>query len=221
MTDNQYEYMSALMDSELEQQPVNAENLNALVRNDDMRTRWQHYHLIGAMLRNEAKTAMPMDISAAVAEQVAAEPVIIAPKHGLLRKAQLKSWLKPAANIAIAASVALVTVLGVTQYQRVDDGSMVATEQSSRGFQPALQTVPLGVVGNPLSYNASQAQPTAAQESLSAQQQARLQSQVQAFMVDHQLQLQWHTPMTISEQVKPAEKEIHPENEEPLKPRPQ
>lgn len=221
MTENQYEYISALMDAELEQQPVNAENLDALVRNDDMRTRWQHFHLIGAMLRNEAKATMPVDISAAVAEQVAAEPVIIAPKHGLLRKAQLKSWLKPAANIAIAASVALVTVLGVTQYQRIDDGSMAPTEQNSRGFQPALQTVPLGVVGNPLSYNASQPQPSAAQESLSVQQQARLQSQVQAFMVDHQLQLQWHTPVVNTEQVESAEKELKPENEEPLKPRPQ
>jgi len=218
MTDRQYEYMSALMDSQLEQQAVNAENMDALVRNDEMRMRWQHYHLIGAIMRNETKVAMPLDISAAVAEQVAAEPITFAPKHSLLRKAQLSAWLKPAANIAIAASVALVTVLGVTQYQRIDDGSVIPAQHTSNGYQPALQTVPLGVIGNPLSYNATQVQPASAQEALSVQQQARLQSQVQAFMVDHQLQLQWDTPVVATEK---AEQEKKSDVEEPLKPRPQ
>lgn len=217
MTDRQYESLSALMDSELDSQQMNTSSMDDLVRSDDMRTTWQHYHLIGAVMRNETKINMPIDISAAVAAQVADEPITFAPKHGLLRKAALKTWLKPAANLAIAASVALVTVLGVTQYQRIDDGSVAPSAESNRGYQPALQTVPLGVVGNPLSYNATQAQPATAQEHLSAQEQARLQSQVQAFMIDHQLQLQWNGVEV--EQVEDATQEEKSElkTEEPVK----
>jgi|SRR5690554_1954546 len=184
MTERQYENLSALMDSELDT-AQELTSLDDLVCDDAMRRKWQNYHLIRATIRREAKTDMPIDISAAVAAHVANEPIPFAPKHGIMRKLALKKWLKPAANMAVAASVALVTVLGVTQYQRIDDGSVAADTANTRGFQPTLQTVPLGVVGNPVSYNAAQPQ-----TSLTAQQQARLQSQVQAFMLDHQLQLQ-------------------------------
>lgn len=202
MTERQYETLSALMDSELNTAQQSS-NLDNLVRNDAMRRKWQNYHLIRATMRNEVKVDMPMDISAAVAAQVANEPIPLAPKHGLNRTLALKKWLKPAANMAIAASVALVTVLGVTQYQRIDDGSLPTEVNASSGFQPTLQTVPLGVVGNPVSYNAAQPETP-----LTAQQQARLQSQVQAFMLDHQLQLQWSGGAKQAEPEEQSEKQM-------------
>ncbi|RUO44238.1 hypothetical protein CWE15_03460 [Aliidiomarina taiwanensis] len=209
MTERQYETLSALMDSELDTAQERA-SLDNLVRDDALRQKWHNYHLIRAAMRNEVKQDMPLDISAAVAAQVANEPIPFAPKHGLARKLALKKWLKPAANMAIAASVALVTVLGVTQYQRIDDGSLPEQAVASPGFQPTLQTVPLGVIGNPVSYNAAQPQ-----TSLTAQQQARLQSQVQAFMLDHQLQLQWSGALNeaaLKEQQKQEESDVKEPN---------
>lgn len=206
MTERQSETLSALMDGELN--AVQEQRyLDLLVNNEAERTRWHHYHLIGASLRGETKVGLPLDISAAVAAQIAQEPAHFVAKHKRLNSIALQRWFKPAANVAIAASVALVTVLGVSHYQRIDDGTLIENEHLVRGYQSALQTVPLGVVGNPLSYNAQQSQADT-QEPLTTKEQIRLQYQIQAFMLNHQLQLQQQ--LVVEEENKPEEQEQPP-----------
>ncbi|MCC5856413.1 MAG: hypothetical protein JJU10_12150 [Idiomarina sp.] len=199
MTERRNETLSAMLDA----QEASTESLTDLVRNQESRDTFARYQLVGAVMRGEAQVGQAVDISAAIAAQVAQEPAMLAPKHGRLRRLQMQAWLRPVGQTAVAASVAIIAVLGAQQFMTVEE-AVVPASTPSAGHQPVLQTMPVGGVMNPVSFNTMQ--------SSSAQDTSRQRMQLQSFMVDHQFQLQWNLEAPVVEQdAEPENTESQPE----------
>ncbi|RTE87104.1 MULTISPECIES: sigma-E factor negative regulatory protein [Gammaproteobacteria] len=187
MTKHQHEHLSGLTDDF----EVTSESVDALVESSEQRETWARYHVLRSAIRGEYHGG-PVDISAAVASVVEQEPPILAPNSGRKAVVNFKQWLKPAANVAVAASVALITVVGVMQYQRIDDGSTLGTtgsaEVTNQAATPVLQTMPLGGTINPVSYDA--VVPQQSQYSEQDIERMRMRMQIQSYLQNHYMQVQ-------------------------------
>ncbi len=99
------EQLSALMDGELDE--VRAVGLlNDMTRDHRLKKDWERYHLISDVLSNNLQPMATSDLMGRVRVAVNAEP---------LPPRAARSWMgifKPAAGFALAASVAVVAVLG-------------------------------------------------------------------------------------------------------------
>ncbi|RUO34732.1 sigma-E factor negative regulatory protein [Aliidiomarina soli] len=179
MTDKHNEHLSALLDGE----DVNHSLLDRMLKDDEQKSTLQRYQLASSIIRNDVQPGMAIDISAAVAAQVAAEPahrkaVAATAKAGWWKPAANDAWWRPAASFAVAASVALVTVIGVTNYQ-LEPGNDIPQSGSS----PVFETAPFDGMANPVSFNATEAPALPS----SGSDQRR---QIQSFFLDHQQQTQ-------------------------------
>lgn len=191
MTDKSNQHLSALLDGEELDKSV----LDKLLVDDAQKDTLNRYQLAGSIMRNEVQSGMKLDISAAVAAQVAAEPahnVVPMPTQAAGRDDAKTAWTKPAANdpwwrpavsFAVAASVALVAVIGVHNYQ-LDPTETGA--QEAPAASPVFETSPLSGMASPVSFNAVQEAPMLQQNSQSTDQRRYIQS----FFVDHQQQTQ-------------------------------
>lgn len=174
------EHVSALLDDHRDGE--NHSELDALLADSEATATWQRYALIGHVVRDTVRTGQSVDISAQVAVAIAAEAApnaVIKPQLGA-GQAQSKAalrWLKPLSSVAIAASVAVVAVLSIQQ-PVLDNGA--ATES----MEPALVTNPLGG-RNPVSFNT-----VVPDNGPSAAEVAQQRQLLQAYMLDHQRQLQ-------------------------------
>jgi len=160
----------------------------------EQRATWQRYALIGNVMRGEASAGQPVDLSARIAAQIAQEGqnevVEMSLAAGGARSKAAMRWFKPAASVAVAASVAIVAVLSVQQFNQPGvDG--VATES----MEPALITNPIGG-RNPVSFNAVGGNPEqmgipnrTGQASAEADVMQQQQRQVHSYLIDHQQQL--------------------------------
>lgn len=117
------ERISALMDGELDRQQANTV-LPDLRQRDDLREAWATYHLIGEAMR---KQPCPDSLVAAkVAQQLATEPTVLAPRAS--RAGIGRRWAWP--SLAAAAAVASVTWMAT--------GIQGPASLPSGGFQPAV-----------------------------------------------------------------------------------
>lgn len=112
---NKREYISAFMDGESGHE---AEALLGHISADPaLRKVWQRYHLIRDSLRGQLPAHLPRaDVAARIAAAVAEEPSILTPNsHPVTphRKTPAQRALKPVVGLAIAASVAIVAIIGV------------------------------------------------------------------------------------------------------------
>lgn len=122
MLSEKYEWLSQAADN----QQVTPEQLSVLLQQSELQSKLERYQLAGAVLRNEEESFLPADFSDHFASVLADEPVyqlqqqtgILQKIKTSLREAANAEWFKPAAHGAIAASVALVAVLGVQHYQQ-------------------------------------------------------------------------------------------------------
>jgi len=107
------------------------------------------YHLIGDALRGKVTEASMIDISASVREAISHEPEIIpvatptrpSQRHSRRNAKPLfdfGSWLRPVGGLAVAATVAMVMVVTLTDQQTATDSALVA----NIGQQP-VQAVPV------------------------------------------------------------------------------
>lgn len=205
MTDKHNEHLSALVDGE----DIDGSVLDSMLQNDAEKAQFQRYQLASAIIRDDAKPGMAMDISAAVAAQVGQEAVHQTKQNRVVAnrwwsKAANDSWWRPAASFAVAASVALVTVVGVQNYQ-------LSPEQSGAedipAASPVFETAPLSGVGSPVSFNAVQEAPSIQQNQQGSDQRRHIQS----FFVDHQQQTQLSQQEQISDEQQEQEPDGQPE----------
>lgn len=103
------ESVSALMDSEADELEFHRV-LKEVGRDDELRRKWQRYHLVSASLKSELPSRF-VDLSDAIRAAVDNEP-----SHA--KTFSFHSAVKPLGRFAIAASVAVIAVLGVQQYQQ-------------------------------------------------------------------------------------------------------
>ena len=107
MSEKSREQISVLMDDEQEAGTLFV--LNAMSKDNEYRETWKRYHLIGETLRGN----LPSHIDLQLAERVSLE---LEKENSLpVTTKNYPDFLKPLAGFAIAASVAVVAILGVRQ----------------------------------------------------------------------------------------------------------
>lgn len=140
MNESDEELLSALMDGELSA----GEQMRALARlqaEPALRRRWARYHAVRAALTTGAGR-MSFDFAERVGHARAREPGVPAP--GRVR-GTVGTWLRPAAGLAIAASVALVAFGGLTLLRESGPGSPVTvTDNATQGLSGSDTSVSAG-----------------------------------------------------------------------------
>lgn len=186
------EKLSALMDGEL----IDKALIQELGQDQESREAWQNYHLIGDVMRGEAPVKPEWNIAESVALALESEPVhrsvdahsanVIsiadAPKESQPEpkkaKRQLPGWLTQFGQVAVAACVSLVVILGVQQYGGSDPVSS-QTEQL-----PVLQTIPFAGSAEPVSLTRESVERSMGEANMQEQR-----KRVHAMLRDYELQL--------------------------------
>jgi len=110
------EHLSALVDDEagdFERRRM----LDELIASEGDRQRWSRYHLIGDVMRGDAPPVIDAGFAARVSAAIAEESMDAVPASGRVGR-----LAKPVAGFAMAASVAVATVLGVQGLISPDEG---------------------------------------------------------------------------------------------------
>lgn len=186
------EKLSALMDGEL----IDKALIQELGQDQESREAWQNYHLIGDVMRGEMPVKPEWNIAESVALALESEPVhrsvdahsanVIsiadAPKESQPEpnkaKRQLPGWLTQFGQVAVAACVSLVVILGVQQYGGSDPASS-QTEQL-----PVLQTIPFAGSAEPVSLTRESVERSMGEANMQEQR-----KRVHAMLRDYELQL--------------------------------
>lgn len=125
MTEHDSELLSALVDGELDKFEAKRV-LDQTLDSEAMRARWKHYHMISDVLHGELPLAgneeLPGRIRAAI-EAEAVEPAGLVARSGL--------HLKPVASFALAASVAVVAVLGFRAFNTLEEPAAPTVDRKS------------------------------------------------------------------------------------------
>ncbi|MDJ0806004.1 MAG: sigma-E factor negative regulatory protein [Gammaproteobacteria bacterium] len=106
MTEQERQRLSALLDAELPHAEIRGE-IRKLSLSDSSRGSWQRYHLIGDAMRQELGPVVDANLANRISKQLEGEPVVLAPAA---IKRSANRWFKPAAGMAIAASVAMLVI---------------------------------------------------------------------------------------------------------------
>ena len=118
--------ISALMDGELDAAEA-TETIKQLKKTDELRGKWETYHLIGDALRQSVTIS---DIAHRVSVQLASEPTVLAPRFRLPQIAQVFA-------LSAAASVAAVAVVGWISFQSIDQSQQNANAIAANTSVPA------------------------------------------------------------------------------------
>ncbi len=181
--------LSALMDGEM----VDKLLIQELANDRESIETWKNYHLIGDVMRGDAPERPEWNIAESVALALENEPahtpynanvtnldsVRVVEEQPAPHKArrQLPKWLSPFGQVAVAACVSLIAIIGVQQYG--SSGSPAADQPF-----PVLQTVPLSGSVEPVSLTRESVERPNAESSV--QEQRR---RVNAMLQDYELQL--------------------------------
>ena len=175
MSESKFETVSSLVDN----YQANDAMFDEMIKDKHLSDTWDRYHLIGDVMRDDAPASIQLDLSSQIADAIANEPTILAPKASTSTaqnfKAKVVQLIKPVGQIAIAASAAGLMVLGVQQ--NVAENEVLAPSQ-------VVQTIPLGGIADPVSFNYQQ-------NNRVSQKQAYIEQQrrFQALLSDHQQQI--------------------------------
>ncbi len=126
------EHLSALLDNALSDEQLNA-YMEDLKRDPiaDAETS-QRYNLMGEVMRDELSAASFIDISAAVHRAIDDEPShnepVASSSNTFNLSALLSSWMKPLVGVAIAASVASVTLVSFNVMQSTDSATSTVVQ---------------------------------------------------------------------------------------------
>ncbi len=116
--------LSALVDGELTESDA-VRMLNLLNRDAELKQIWERYHLVSDVIRHHLPSITSVDLVERVRQSLDAEPVVFLPS------ARRAISLKPVASLALAASIAIVAVLGFRGYLgtgHVDNDVVAQTE---------------------------------------------------------------------------------------------
>jgi len=136
------EQISAWLDDAIEYNEVNSLEVEQGSEAYSAATR---YHMIGDALRGSVTDASMIDISASVREAISREPALAQNKNPVPSSQRERkplfdfgSWLRPVGGLAVAATVAMVMVVTLTE-QQAETGNSIA---ANVGQQP-LQALPV------------------------------------------------------------------------------
>lgn len=149
----QKELLSAYMDGE----QVNPTFTEQLCQDAELQESWEDFHTIRSIMRKESNVVLGADFTAKMENLIATEEIQVSnamtsqPLPQEVENApfmqKLKAWFMPITQVAVAASVCLVAVLGVQSF------NAKSTVQSAVDA-PVLQTLPFNNGVQEVSYNA-------------------------------------------------------------------
>lgn len=149
----QKELLSAYMDGE----QVNPTFTEQLCQDAELQESWEDFHTIRSIMRKESSVVLGADFTAKMESLIATEEIQVSnamTSQPLLQEVEnapfmqkLKAWFMPITQVAVAASVCLVAVLGVQSF------NAKSTVQSAVDA-PVLQTLPFNNGVQEVSYNA-------------------------------------------------------------------
>ena len=149
----QKELLSAYMDGE----QVNPTFTEQLCQDAELQESWEDFHTIRSIMRQESNIVLGADFTAKMESLIATEEIQVSnamtsqPLPQEVENApfmqKLKAWFMPITQVAVAASVCLVAVLGVQSF------NAKSTVQSAVDA-PVLQTLPFNNGVQEVSYNA-------------------------------------------------------------------
>jgi sigma-E factor negative regulatory protein RseA len=226
MSEIKSESISSLVDnySPSTDDSISAHLVDNMLKDEDLSSTWQNYHLIGDVLRDEVPQSLQLDLSETISAAIAQEATILSPNSSMKTsgknnhlttnenvsipnhsvekqpssvvdatsrfKAKISGLIKPMGQVAIAASAAVLMIVGVQH--NVTDSSSVTPSQ-------VVQTVPLSGYANPVSFNVQSSQGQQSQQSKQQAQQAMneqlaservaQQRRLQALLKDHNQQV--------------------------------
>jgi len=192
MSESKLEKVSSLVDNFRDNTKQSEELFQQINSDSTLSETWSRYHLIGDVLRDELPSEISLDLSAQIAQSIADEPTVLAPKKSTFYhdvKAKVVQFSKPFGQVAIAASAAGLMILGVQQ--NVAQNDVIMPSQVA-------QTTPLAGFAAPVSFN-TQSSTRLSQKQAYIQQQKRF----QALLSDHHQQIKLTarkdiTPATLS-----------------------
>lgn len=114
MIEKTAEEISSLMDDELDEHS-RARVVHKMKDDDEMKSRWEHYHLIGEALRNNLPEIIHPDLANRINNILHQEPSYQFPQNISAQTARRAPRNRAVTGFAIAASLAVVTVLGFQQ----------------------------------------------------------------------------------------------------------
>lgn len=201
----QQENLSAFIDGEMG--VSNDDLITDIQSNDEMLAKWQRYHMIRDGLRGELGQSTSFDISASIANAIADEPAILAPKKRLRDIPVIGSVIplvKQSGQYLVAASVAAVVILGVQNYNRQDVSEPFTTAPPITGPQGGLTPVSL-----------EQTRSIPRNDMASLLEQRRL---INALIADHQRQLQMQQPLNVDPSIEGTVNEVPVSQSKPDQP---
>ena len=149
----QKELLSAYMDGE----QVNPTFTEQLCQDAELQESWEDFHTIRSIMRKESNVVLGADFTTKMESLIATEEIQVSnamTSQPLLQEVEnapfmqkLKAWFMPITQVAVAASVCLVAVLGVQSF------NAKSTVQSAVDA-PVLQTLPFNNGVQEVSYNA-------------------------------------------------------------------
>lgn len=135
MKEQDLEKLSALVDNELD--PFQSRRLvEQLLDDDELRQHWSDYHQVAELIQAGEHPAIGRSFSAQLSARLEQEEPVVAAHSP-------SAWLKPVASFALAASVAVVAILGVRGLTGSDEGN-IATIAKTEPFVIE-RMVPAGV----------------------------------------------------------------------------
>lgn len=195
MSESKFEKISSLADNYRDSSKPNDELFEQLANDNVLSETWDRYHLIGDVLRDELPESVSLDLSAQIAQSIADEPTILAPKKSTIYrdvKAKVVQFAKPFGQVAIAASAAGLMILGVQQ--NVAQNEVVMPSH-------VVQTTPLAGFAAPVSFN-TQSNSRLTQKQAYIEQQRRF----QALLSDHHQQVKLSIPSDKVTEISPTNK---------------
>ncbi|BCV35755.1 MULTISPECIES: sigma-E factor negative regulatory protein [Shewanella] len=178
------EWVSAAVDGE-----TDAQTLAELAGDTASHDKWRNYHLIGDAMRGELPSAIPLDLSASIAAAIDKEPAIVAPvtstqvpedvepQRQLASGGRVIPMFKQFGQYAIAATVAMVAIVGVQNYNQ--------TPESQDPASPVLITRPLVGSASPVSL---QTGPVQQPQGYTNEQLIEQRRRINSYIQDHMLQ---------------------------------
>lgn len=136
MTDMIGEHLSSLVDGELAGSEYE-HTVNAIKLDDELRRRWERYHIATDSLKNNLPLTMSKsNLADRVMLALESEPTVLAPRS-VTRK--IHPLIKQVAGLAVAASVTAVAVFGAQTWNTTSDTSLPQVAQT----QPVVPVVPV------------------------------------------------------------------------------
>jgi len=149
----QKELLSAYMDGE----QVNPTFTEQLCQDAELQESWEDFHTIRSIMRKESNVVLGADFTAKMESLIATEEIQVPnamTSQPLPQEVEntpfmqkLKAWFMPITQVAVAASVCLVAVLGVQSFNAKSTVQSVVDA-------PVLQTLPFNNGVQEVSYNA-------------------------------------------------------------------